>query len=143
MFLVSIFWCRRRRPLVRLAELRYRCELAGKRDSGRAAASDSRAALNERMAESLAELADLPQPTSGAGASVLPDGSVIVIGGEDPDQSSIVSQFARLSKPGQWTASETMLIARHGFQLALFKGRAWACGGGAGLRPVTTCTSIR
>jgi len=37
-----------------------------------------------------------------------------------------------------------MLVPRHGFQLALFEGRAWACGGGssAGLHPVATCTSV-
>jgi hypothetical protein len=37
-----------------------------------------------------------------------------------------------------------MLVPRHGFQLAVFEGRAWACGGGslAGLHPVATCTSV-
>jgi hypothetical protein len=37
-----------------------------------------------------------------------------------------------------------MLVPRHGFELAMFQGRAWACGGGSqpGLHPVATCTSI-
>jgi N-acetylneuraminic acid mutarotase len=89
-------------------------------------------------------LSDLPAATSGAGAANLGDGSVIVIGGEDALESKIVSQLARLSSTGRWTARETMLVPRHGFQLALFAGRAWACGGGssAGLHPVATCTSV-
>ena len=87
-------------------------------------------------------LPDLPRPTSGAGAAVLDDGSVVVMGGEVPEESSIVDQFARLSSSNAWSATETMLVPRHGFQLAVFQGRAWACGGGGGLRPVATCTSI-
>jgi hypothetical protein len=37
-----------------------------------------------------------------------------------------------------------MLVPRHGFELALFDGRAWACGGATlpGLHPVATCTSL-
>ena len=89
-------------------------------------------------------LADLPGATSGAGAVTLGDGSVIVMGGEDALESKIVAQLARLSSAGRWSVHESMLVPRHGFQLALFAGRAWACGGGAlaGLDPVATCTSV-
>jgi N-acetylneuraminic acid mutarotase len=89
-------------------------------------------------------LLDLPRPTSGSGAATLDDGRVIVMGGEDAQESAIVDQLARLPSTNQWTAAETMLVPRHGFQLAVFEGRAWACGGGssAGLDPVTTCTSV-
>lgn len=89
-------------------------------------------------------LPDLPRPTSGAGAATLDDGSVIVMGGEDAQESAIVDQLARLPSSNQWTSTETMLAPRHGCQLAVFEGRAWACGGGssAGLYPVTTCTSV-
>jgi N-acetylneuraminic acid mutarotase len=87
-------------------------------------------------------LPDLPLPTSGAGAAVMDDGTVVVLGGEVAEESSIVDQFARLSSSNAWTAAETMLVPRHGFQLAVFQGRAWACGGGAGMRPVVTCTSV-
>ena len=89
-------------------------------------------------------LAYLPQPTSGSGAATLGDGTVIVMGGEDAQESSIVNQLARLPSTRRWTAPERMLVPRHGFQLALFDGRAWACGGGAsaGLHPVATCTSV-
>jgi hypothetical protein len=89
-------------------------------------------------------LANLPQPTSGAGAATLGDGTVIVMGGEDAQESTIIGRLDRLSSAGRWTSKETMLVPRHGFQLALFNGRAWACGGGAqaGLHPVATCTSV-
>jgi N-acetylneuraminic acid mutarotase len=89
-------------------------------------------------------LPDLPRPTSGAGAATLDDGRVIVMGGEDAQESRIVDQLARLPSTSQWTATETMLVPRHGFELAVFEGRAWACGGGslAGLHPVATCTSV-
>ena len=89
-------------------------------------------------------LADLPQPTSGAGATTLDDGSVIVMGGEDAQESTIIQQLTRLAGTAGWTTGETMIVPRHGFQLAIFEGRAWACGGGtlAGLHPVATCTSV-
>jgi Kelch motif protein len=89
-------------------------------------------------------LADLPRSTSGAGAATLQDGIVIVMGGEDAQESKIINQLARLASTGQWTAGKAMLAPRHGFQLAVFEGRAWACGGGtlAGLHPVATCTSV-
>lgn len=89
-------------------------------------------------------LPDLPRPTSGAGAATLDDGTVIVMGGQDAQESTLVDQLARMPTTNQWTATETMLTPRHGFQLAVFEGRAWACGGGsaAGLHPVATCTSV-
>lgn len=87
---------------------------------------------------------DLPSPTSGAGAATLDDGSVVVLGGQDASETRINSQFARLLIPGPWITAGTMLVARHGFELAAFDGRAWACGGGSlpGLHPVATCTSV-
>jgi hypothetical protein len=87
---------------------------------------------------------DLPRPTSGAGAATLDDGTVIVMGGQDAQEATLVDQLARMPSTNQWTATETMLTPRHGFELAMFEGRAWACGGGsaAGLHPVATCTSV-
>ena len=87
---------------------------------------------------------DLPQPTSGAGATSLEDGRAVILGGQDAQETSIVPQFAQLPDPTAWTVQEPMLVPRHGFELALFKGRAWACGGGTlpGLHPVATCTSV-
>lgn len=89
-----------------------------------------------------AQLAPLPQATSGAGGAAVLNSFPVVAGGEDPGESRIVDQVARYANGG-WT-SEPMLHPRHGFQLAPFHGRLWACGGGeqAGLHPVTTCTSI-
>lgn len=86
--------------------------------------------------------AQLPFPTSGAGAGALED-RVLVAGGEDAQESAVVSQVAVFAM-GSWTA-EPMLVPRHGFQLAEYGGRLWACGGGseAGLHPVATCTSLR
>ena len=87
---------------------------------------------------------DLPQPTSGAGATALEDGRAVILGGQDAQETSIVTQFALLRDPNAWTVQEAMLVPRHGFELALFEGRAWACGGGSlpGLHPVATCTSV-
>jgi hypothetical protein len=87
---------------------------------------------------------DLPQPTSGAGATALEDGRAVILGGQDAQETSIVTQFAQLPDPIAWTTQESMLVPRHGFELALFEGRAWACGGGTlpGLHPVATCTSV-
>ncbi len=83
-------------------------------------------------------LPDLPRPTSGAGAAAL-DGEVVVAGGES---NVIIDQLARL-QAGDWRL-DTMLIPRHGIQLAAWMGRAWACGGGdaPGLHATTRCTSI-
>ena len=86
---------------------------------------------------------DIPLPTSGGGALAFPNGDLIVAGGEDAVESRIVDQFAYRTS-GAWISAGTMLSPRHGFQLALFGDRAWACGGGTapGLHPVTTCTSL-
>src|SRR3989454_5023545 len=87
---------------------------------------------------------DLPRPTSGAGAATLADGSAVILGGEDAQETSINDQFARLPDPGGWIGSGAMLVPRHGFELAMYQGSAWACGGGSlpGLHPVATCTSV-
>jgi hypothetical protein len=87
---------------------------------------------------------DLPQPTSGAGAAALDDGTIVILGGEDAQETRTVNQSSALSAAGPWAVLGSMLVPRHGFELALFQGRAWACGGGLqpGLHPVTTCTSI-
>jgi len=96
------------------------------------------------QARTWGRLASLPQATSGAGAVMLGGGSVVVAGGEDAGESRLISQLVHLGLDGKWSGVVSMLVPRHGFQLALFEGRAWACGGGAapGLRPVATCTSI-
>jgi hypothetical protein len=69
---------------------------------------------------------------------------VVIIGGQDAQETRINSQFARLATFDQWNSAGTMLVPRHGFELAVFQGRAWACGGGSapGLHPVATCTSV-
>jgi len=83
---------------------------------------------------------DLPQATRGPGAAGSGPGP-IVAGGEDGAELHIVDNVARWR--GAWV-SEPMLVPRHGFELAPFGGRIWACGGGSapGLHPVTTCTSL-
>ncbi len=87
---------------------------------------------------------DLPQPTSGAGATALEDGRAVILGGQDAQETRIVDQFAQLPDPTAWSVLGAMLVPRHGFELALFDGRAWACGGGSlpGLHPVAMCTSV-
>jgi hypothetical protein len=87
---------------------------------------------------------DLPQPTSGAGATALEDGRAVIVGGQDAGETRISDQFAELPDPTAWNSLGAMLVPRHGFELALFEGRAWACGGGSlpGLHPVATCTSV-
>jgi N-acetylneuraminic acid mutarotase len=87
---------------------------------------------------------DLPRATSGAGAANLDDGRAVILGGENAQETTISDQFARLANPSSWAAVEPMLIPRHGFELAVFQGRAWACGGGSlpGLHPVAACTSV-
>jgi N-acetylneuraminic acid mutarotase len=89
-------------------------------------------------------LPDLPRATSGAGAATLDGGSAMILGGENAQETTISDQFARLPSPDGWSSVETMLVPRHGFELAAFQGRAWACGGGSlpGLHPVATCTSV-
>lgn len=83
-------------------------------------------------------LTDLPEATSGAGAAALDD-QIVVAGGEG---ENIVDQLARFY--GRAWHVEVMILPRHGFQLAVLAGRAWACGGGAspGLDPTDQCTSI-
>jgi hypothetical protein len=83
----------------------------------------------------------LPVSTSGAGAGVAGQ-DPIVAGGEDPGGGTLVTQLARL-RGGAWEEG-AMRAPRHGIQLAPYRGRLWACGGGdrAGLHPVATCTSI-
>jgi N-acetylneuraminic acid mutarotase len=87
---------------------------------------------------------NLPVPTSGAGATTLADGSVVVLGGQDAQETRLVTQVAWLTTAKTWRAVGAMLVPRHGFELAMFQGRAWACGGGSapGLYPVATCTSV-
>ncbi len=89
-------------------------------------------------------LPDLPAATSGGGAGTFPGGDVVVVGGQDASETRIVPQLDRYSPATGWTQGESMLVPRHGFELALFEGRMWACGGGIapGLHPVATCTSI-
>jgi non-specific serine/threonine protein kinase len=86
----------------------------------------------------------LPFATSGAGATTFGEIDAIVLGGEDAAESRLIDRIA-IGKGGAWRLStERMLVPRHGFQLAMFNGRAWACGGGTipGLHPVATCTSL-
>ena len=89
-------------------------------------------------------LPDLPRATSGGGAVTFLGGSVVMLGGQNAGETAIVDQFTRLAPGAGWSTGETMLVPRHGFELALYEGRAWACGGGIapGLHPVTTCTSV-
>jgi N-acetylneuraminic acid mutarotase len=89
-------------------------------------------------------LPNMPWPTSGAGATTVGDGTAVVLGGQDASETMLNTQFARLTISGSWTVVGAMLVPRHGFELAMFEGRAWACGGGAmpGLHPVATCTSV-
>jgi hypothetical protein len=94
-------------------------------------------------ARSWSRLASLPLATSGAGAATFESGQVLVMGGEDAAESRLVTQRVHLNLDGTWGVPVAMLVPRHGFQLAVFQGRAWACGGGSapGLHPVATCTS--
>jgi len=92
----------------------------------------------------LFRLGNLPAATSGGGAVTFPSGEAIVVGGEDAAEGRMIAQFAFYSTGGAWRASQKMLTPRHGFELAMFGDRAWACGGGTapGLHPVATCTSL-
>lgn len=87
--------------------------------------------------------ANLPFASSGGGAATFGELDALVLGGEDASETHIVDQWA-YEKAGAWLPGPKMLAPRHGFELAMFDGRAWACGGGAapGLHPVTTCTSL-
>ena len=88
-------------------------------------------------------LRDLPGASSGGGAMVFASGSLLVAGGEDAAETRVYPRL-EVFTGGSWSAPRAMLSPRHGFQLALFDGRAWACGGGSapGLHPVATCTSL-
>ena len=92
----------------------------------------------------LFRLGNLPVATSGGGAVTCPSGEAIVVGGEDATEGKLINQVALYSTGGAWRAGQKMLASRHGFELALFNGRAWACGGGSapGLHPIATCTSL-
>jgi N-acetylneuraminic acid mutarotase len=89
-------------------------------------------------------LADLPRATSGAGATAFFGGGLVMLGGQNANETAIVDQLTHYSQGTGWSTGETMLVPRHGFELAVFEGRAWACGGGTapGLHPVAACTSI-
>ena len=89
-------------------------------------------------------LPDLPRGFSGGGSAAVGN-SVVAAGGEDASETQIIDQLVFYSGSGAWSANLKMLSPRHGFELANFQGRAWACGGGIapGLHPVATCTSLR
>ncbi|HKW59319.1 MAG TPA: kelch repeat-containing protein [Candidatus Dormibacteraeota bacterium] len=89
------------------------------------------------------QVVNLPVATSGGGAATFDDGTVIVAGGEDAAEARLVDEYV-VHVPQGWASAGPMLAPRHGFELALFNGRAWACGGGSapGLHPVATCTSL-
>ena len=69
---------------------------------------------------------------------------MVVLGGQEAQGTRWVTQLAWLTMTKTWRAVGAMLVPRHGFELAMFQGRAWACGGGSapGLYPVATCTSV-
>lgn len=96
------------------------------------------------VAGTWSRIADLPVATSGFGAATFLGGGVVVMGGQDASETRIVTQLARYGAGNTWASSDPMLSPRHGFELAVFNGRAWACGGGSapGLHPVATCTSV-
>jgi N-acetylneuraminic acid mutarotase len=89
-------------------------------------------------------IADIPRATSGAGATAFPGGGVVVVGGENAQETAVIDQVTLYSASTGWSTGDAMVVPRHGFELAVFQDRAWACGGGTapGLYPVTTCTSI-
>jgi len=68
---------------------------------------------------------------------------VVVAGGENAAESTLVGHVFRFTGGSAWT-DEPMLVPRHGIQLAVFGGRAWACGGAtaAGYQAAADCTSI-
>jgi non-specific serine/threonine protein kinase len=93
---------------------------------------------------SWSRLADLPRATSGGGATSFVGGAVVMMGGEDAGESVMVDMLTYYSEGSGWSTGETMQSPRHGIQLAVFQGRAWACGGATapGLYPVSICTSV-
>jgi hypothetical protein len=92
---------------------------------------------------SWSRLPDVPRATSGGGATSFVGGVVVMMGGEDAGESVMVDMLSFYSD-GAWGALDAMQSPRHGIQLALFQGRAWACGGATapGLHPVSICTSV-
>jgi N-acetylneuraminic acid mutarotase len=92
---------------------------------------------------SWSRLPDVPRATSGGGATSFVGGAVVMMGGEDAGESVMVDMLSFYSD-GAWSAADAMQSPRHGIQLALFQGRAWACGGATapGLHPVSICTSV-
>jgi non-specific serine/threonine protein kinase len=93
---------------------------------------------------SWSRLPDLPRATSGGGATTLANGDVVMMGGENAGETLIVDMLTHYSDGGGWTAPVSMFTPRHGFELAVFQDRAWACGGATapGLHPVAVCTSV-
>ena len=88
-------------------------------------------------------LPDLPRASAGGGAAMIGI-SAVAAGGEDSSETRIIDQLVFYSGSPAWSANFKMLVPRHGFELAIFEGRAWACGGGSapGLHPIATCTSL-
>lgn len=95
------------------------------------------------LSRTWSRIVDLPVATSGGGAVAFPNGDIVAVGGQDASETRIVNQFV-YSTAQAWAKAPAMLVPRHGFELAVFGGRAWACGGGSapGLHPVATCTSL-
>jgi N-acetylneuraminic acid mutarotase len=93
---------------------------------------------------SWSRLPDLPRATSGGGAISFVGGAVAMMGGQDASETAMVDMLSFYADSGAWSATDTMLTPRHGFELAVFQGRAWACGGATapGLHPVAVCTSV-
>lgn len=93
---------------------------------------------------SWSRLPDLPRATSGGGAIAFVGGAVVMMGGEDAGESLMVDMLSFYSVGSVWSTGDAMQSPRHGFQLAVFQGRAWACGGATapGLHPVSICTSV-
>jgi hypothetical protein len=89
-------------------------------------------------------LPDLPRATSGGGAISFVGGAVAMMGGQDASETAMVDMLSFYTEGGAWSTADRMLSPRHGFQLAVFQGRAWACGGATapGLNPVSLCTSV-
>jgi N-acetylneuraminic acid mutarotase len=98
----------------------------------------------DAMDGSWSRLADLPRATSGGGATAFVGGAVVMMGGEDAGESVMVDMLAFYADGSGWSSTDAMRSPRHGFQLAVFQGRAWACGGATapGLHPVSICTSV-
>ena len=64
-------------------------------------------------------LADLPQASSGGGATTFLGGDVLVMGGQDASETRIVSQLTHYRADNSWSSGDSMLSPRHGFELAV------------------------